>query len=218
MRPDLLLAVLLTLFSFVTVGHAETVRLSRTTVPLEANMTMDFRTDQRVSFVDQYTTRIHVESVETRPEFRAVRFQWRMFDAKRHAGYDESGWVTTTGLRDGTALNAWWGPREMTTRETHLWLSQTACRELEQTGQTRYILDRTKRADAPLLLKITGRRKFGVNIDGRERQVPAWTLRSSLGDHLIVLSDCANPLILEIDVPRLYRATLHTVRTGVTSQ
>jgi hypothetical protein len=213
MRPEVHLPVLLMLIGAVAVGHAETVLLSRDSVTLHPNVTMDFATEQRIGFVDHYTARITVLTVEERGEKATVRFRWRMFAASRHPGYDQSGEVTTTGLADGSALNGWWGAPKITTADTHLWLSRSACRELLATGQTHYVLDRVKRRDPPLLLQVTGTQKFPVEIDGKPREVPALTITSTRADRLVMMADCKNPLVLEIDAPKLYRARLTRVFT-----
>lgn len=214
MRPEVPLTLLIMLVGTVAVGHAETVHLSRETIPLRAGVTMDFATSQRVGFVDDYTSRIVVLAVEEKPEFASVQFRWRMFEAARHTGHDETGTVTVTGLADGTTLNAWWGAADATTRDTQLWLSRGACTQLMRTGQTGYAIDLVKRRDPSLLLTLTGRRKFPVTIDGQPRDLPAITIESARGDRLVMLADCRNPLILEIDVPKLYSARLTQVLTG----
>ncbi len=215
MRKEVPTTLCLLLICAVTVGHAETVRLSRDAVPLAAGVTMDFATEQRVGFVDHYTARISLLEVRERGPQSSLRFRWRMFGASRHPGYDETGEVTVTGLADGNALNGWWGAPQMTTRDTHLWLSRAACEDLKHKGTTLYALDIVKRRDEPMPLVVTGTRKFPVEIDGTLREVPALTLRSERGDHLVLMADCRNPLVLEIDVPKLYRATLTHVRTAL---
>jgi hypothetical protein len=198
------------------VALGDTVRLSRWSLPLRPGVVLDFDTSQLHGFADTYTSRIsilQVSSHEARVE--QVKFQWRMFEAKKNPHFDSTGWVTTTGFARGRTFNAWWTEgQDAITRDTHLWLSQEACEELDSKGETRFALDLNVRGDTPLRLWVVGEGSFTVKVGGVARALEVWELRSEKEDRLKVLRDCRNPLVVEGELPGIYVMRLRAVTLG----
>ncbi len=195
---------------------AETVVLRQQTLVLRSGIVLDFQTDQQRGFRDTYTSRISILAVEhgRQEEVARVKFRWRMFRAKQHANYDVTGVITTTGIPKGRAFNAWWRQGENTvTSDTHAWLSREACEEIRRVGSTRFVLDRNMRRDPAMVLTREANISFGVQWNGKEVSLPAMRLRSERGDRIVVLSDCRNPLVLDISLPNLYTHTLRKIQT-----
>jgi hypothetical protein len=194
----------------------ETVLLRRRSLELSEGLELTFYTEQRHGFQDVFTSQVQVERV-TRGEggaLGAVRFGWRMFGARKHAGYDERGVVTTTGLSSGRSFNAWWSQgEEQVTSDTQLWLSQAACQELMAQGHTTYAMDRRIRGDGALRLERVRESRYVVRLGGEEVELAALELRSEREDRVVMLADCANPLVLEIDLPGLYLVRLEEARS-----
>lgn len=198
------------------VALGDTVRLSRWSLPLRPGVALDFDTSQLHGFADSYTSHISILQVSNHEErVEQVKFAWRMFEAKKNPSFDSTGWVTTTGFARGRTFNAWWVEgQDAITRDTHLWLSQEACEELDSKGETRFALDLNVRGDTPLRLWVVGEGSFTVKVGGVARALEVWELRSEKEDRLKVLRDCRNPLVVEGELPGIYTMRLRAVTLG----
>ncbi len=210
-------ALLAVIAALAAPAVAETVYLKRRALPLTEGLELDFHTVQQRPQRDTYTSSVHVLSVDRglRGEPGPVRFQWRIFEREKLKGQDEAGVITTTGLLAGRSYNPWWsnGTTEIS-GHTHVWLSQRACEELERAGQTTYALDLSHRSDKEMALRKVAEVSFEVRVDGAPVQMTAMELRSEKEDTLLVLADCAHPLVLEADIAGIYQWKLAEARTG----
>jgi len=200
------------------VARAETVLLYRDLAQLGPGLRLSYFTDQRRLMVATYTAEVDVLEVQRAAEGspETVRFRWRIFDSPQRPNMDDRGMVTTTGLRRGRAMNAWWSPgQEVTTRDTHVWLSVEACEELHAREETQFAIDVNLRRDTALRLRRVRSVEVPVELNGRQVVLRGMELRSSREDRLVMLDNCEHPLVLEADIPGISLMRIRSIRTGV---
>ena len=195
---------------------AETVVLTRRPLPLDIGLELDYRTVQQNPRQDTFTSRVRVLSVDRglRREPSRVRFQWQIFERERMKGQNEMGHITTTGIPAGRSYDPYWtNGQDLVSHHGHMWLSQRACEELTRTGETRFAISVTHRHDKEGVLRRVGEVGFDTRVDGQPVTLTALELKSDREDKLVVLADCANPLVLEANMPGIQQWKLSEART-----
>lgn len=195
---------------------AETVLLTRRPLPLDVGLEMDYHTVQQHPRRDTFRSRVRVLSVDRglRQEPSRVRFQWRIFERERMKGQNEMGHITTTGIPAGRSYDPWWtNGQDLVSHHGHMWLSQKACEELLRTGETRFAISVTHRRDREGTLRRVAEVGFDTRVDGHPVTLTALELKSEREDKLVVLADCANPLVLEANMPGIQQWKLKEART-----
>lgn len=199
-------------------ARAETVMLERRALPLSEGMEMRFQASQRRPRQDDFQMTVRVTRVERGADYEptSARFRWSIHHRARVADGDESGAVTTTGLRRGRGLDAgsWRDMHDVVTEHTHLWLSRSACEALRRGEEARYAVDVGLRKDASSVTTL--RRKgalewLDVQVDGEALSVEVMRVTSNKNDSLTVLSDCRHALVLSAKVPGYYSWELKSI-------
>lgn len=199
-------------------ARAETVLLYREVAHLGRGVRLSYFTDQRRVLVATYTAEVDILSVETDADGlpETVRFRWHIFGASSRPGMDDRGTVTSSGLRRGRSMNAWWAPGQaVTTRDTHVWMSVEACEELRSSDETRFAVDVNLRRDEALRVRRVRAVDFPVLVDGRPVTLRAMELRSERDDRIVMLDQCEHPLVLEADIPGISLMRLRQITTGL---
>ena len=198
-----------------TAPSAETVLLKLRPLPLQEGLELEYATKQRHPRRDNFTSRVRIVNIEEgrHSEPSRVRFHWEITDKNRRGAQSEMGHITTTGIPQGRSYDPWWTDGEdIVTSHNHMWLSQAACRELAQRGETRFAISVTHRNDKEVALKVVGEVTFETRIDGHPASLAAVELKSARNDTLIVLNDCENPLVLQANIPGVHQWRLVNVR------
>lgn len=204
----------------VTWGEArsETVMLERRALPLSEGMELRFQANQQRPRRDNFQVTVRVARVERGADYEPTnaRFRWAIHHREQVADGEESGAVTTTGLRQGRGLDvgSWRDMHDVVTEHTHLWLSRSACEALRRGQEVRYAVDVSQRKDAVATTVLRRKDDFevmDVEVDGEALSVEVMRVTSNKRDSMTVLSDCHNALVLSAKVPGYYSWELRSI-------